>query len=180
MKISPICTKNGADLVYGNTYLINEMDKIIGEHRNVRYSKFFPKAAIVNGIFSISQPSMFWRRDLFIKVGGINEKLCNVLDNDLIIKFLLTNFKITYIREFISCERLHSERKTEKLKHISAQEISIVRRLYSGKNEMAFRTKFVAYLLKAYLFIGQGDFFWLLNRAIDRATTKLRLRNGSS
>lgn len=180
MKISPACTKNRADLVYGNTYLINEMDKIIGEHRNVRYSKLFPKPAIIAGIFSISQPSMFWRRELFKKVGVINEKLCNVFDNDLIIKFLLANAKIIHVRDFISCERLHPDRKTQKLKHISAQEISIVRRFYSGMNEMAFRTKFLAYLLKAYLFIGQGDFFWLLNKAIDRVATKLRLRNGSS
>lgn len=180
MKMSPICTKNGADLVYGNTYLINEMDKIIGEHRNVRYSKFFSKLAIINGVFSISQPSMFWRRELFIKVGGINEKLCNVIDNDLIIKFLLANSKIIHVRGYISCERLHPARKTERLKHISAQEISTVRRFYSGTNKIDFYTKFLAYLLKAYLFIRQGDFFWLLNRAIDRATTKLRLRKGSS
>jgi len=180
MKISSVCTKTGADLVYGNTYLINEIDKIIGEHRNVRYSKFFPKAAIINGIFSISQPSMFWRRELFINVGGVNEKLCNVLDNDLIIKFLLTNPKVVNTKDFISCERLHAARKTTRLKHIAAQEILVLRRLYGGTDRINLHDKLLAYLLKTYLFIKQGDFFWLLNRAIGRAMPKQRFRKGAS
>ena len=173
MKVSSIFAKNRTDLVYGNTYLINEIDSIIGEHRNVKYSKFFSKAVIINGMFSISQPSMFWRRDLFMKVGGINDKLCNVLDNDLIIKFLLNTHQTTHIREFISCERLHSERKTERLKHIGQREISDIRKLYPGINKINFCTRALTYLLKAYLFIKQGDFVWLFNSIAKRIILRL-------
>lgn len=178
--IAPLFTKNRADLVYGNTYLINEKDKIFGEHRNVSYSKHFSKAAVINRIFSISQPSMFWRRELFIKVGGVNEKLCNVLDNDLIIKFLLADSKVIYVRGFISCERLHPGRKTERLKHLSQKELDIVGKLYNGMNNIDFSAKLLNYSLKFYLFIEQGDFFWLLNTAISRAISKRRFRQSSS
>lgn len=174
IKISRLFAKNGADLVYENFYFIDEFDKIIEEYRHVRYSKLFSKSVIINGIFSISQPPMFWRRDLFINVGGINEKLCNALDNDLIIKFLLTNPKIMHDRDFVACERLHAARKTERFKHIAAQEISIIRKIYGGADKINFYNKFPVYLLKFYLFIEQGDFFWLLNRVIRRAISKQR------
>jgi glycosyltransferase involved in cell wall biosynthesis len=172
-KISFCFTENAADLVYGNTYFINERDEIIGEHRNCRYSRFFSKPAIINRIFSISQPSMFWKRDLYVKVGRVNENLCNALDNDLIIKFLLAYPKVARIREFISCERLHAARKTERLKHVALTEISYVKKLYGKTSEINFCNKLLAYSLKIYLFIKQGDFFWLLGRAIRRAAKSI-------
>jgi glycosyltransferase involved in cell wall biosynthesis len=174
LRIGSCFVLKSAGVVYGNTYLVNEMDEIIGEHRNCRFSRFFPKPAIINGIFSISQPSMFWNRDLFIKVGGVNEKLCNVLDNDLIIKFLLSDYPVIQVKSFLSCERLHAARKTTRLKHIGSQEISAVRRLYGVVAAVNKRDKFFAYLLKFYLFIEQGDFFWLFNKAVRRIGAKLR------
>ena len=111
-----------------------------------------------------------------MKVGGINDKLCNVLDNDLIIKFLLSNPRTEYSRDFISCERLHPARKTEKLKHIAQREIGDVRKLYPGMNKMNFCTRVLTYLLKAYLFIKQGDFFWLFNSIVKKVVTKLRFK----
>lgn len=172
MMVSTISTQKKADLIYGNTYLINQTDKIIGEHRNVRYSQIFAQSAIIDRIFSISQPSMFWKRELFNTVGGLNEELSNVLDNDLIIKFLLTGSKVEYCREFFSCERLHPNRKTEKLKHISLQEIAIVKSSYSGINKIGYCKKILVYLLKVCLFIKQGDFFWLFNSVMRRAIRK--------
>jgi glycosyltransferase involved in cell wall biosynthesis len=172
-KVGYIYAQDRVDLIYGNTYLIDENDKIIGEHRNVGFSKYFSRKAIVHGLFSISQPSMFWSRELFTRAGGsISEDLCNVLDNDLIIRFLLAKPQSVHISGFLSSERLHAGRKTENLKHVGEQEIALLREQYGSEARISFGAKFWAYLVKLCLFIKQGDLLWLGKRASGRAFPK--------
>ncbi len=172
LKVGRIYAHKTADLIYGNFYLIDQWDKIIDEYRHVQYSRLFSKSAIIHGLFSIAQPAMFWSKKLFLKVGGIDEKFCNVLDNDLIIKFLLSNPIVIHSRQFFACERIHPGRKTERLKHIAVSEIESVRKVYAVGVKTGFSLRSSVYLLKLFLFLKQGDLFWLLSRILRRVCSK--------
>ena len=163
-KIAALFVKKEADLIYGNTYLTDCNDAILREHRNIPFNGLFSKRAILHGLFSISQPSMFWSRKLFLNVGGINERLSNVLDNDLIIRFLLADPVVVFLRDFLSCERSHPGQKTQKFSHVSRSEISALRKSYGEAGAIDRVTKFFIYALKAGLYIGQGDIAWLIGR----------------
>ena len=101
-------THPDADIITGNVVYIDEDDYI---KRCVRVSKqnwFFYRAGV--GFFTA--PAIYFKRELYKKVGGLNANLHYSMDIDLWHKFRLAGAKVYYIKEYLGGFRVHSSSKT--------------------------------------------------------------------
>lgn len=103
------------DLIYGNSFTIDEHDKIIRETISVKYNKY----AYITQAFSLHQASMFWRRELYDRSEGVQIDLYTKMDYDLWLQFYNLNAKISHINETLSCYRTHPETKTRNTQNIT-------------------------------------------------------------
>ena len=99
-----------ADVVYGDAYIVDEEDQVIEPLKSVRFSR---RAAVYGGL-NLTQPSMFWRRDLFLRVGPLDISLYYGMDDDLWLRFLQHDAKFVYLPSPLSRSRQHPESKTVK------------------------------------------------------------------
>jgi len=93
-------------LVYGEAYYCDRAGAIIGSYRTEPFS--FQRLAYRN---FICQPSAFFRREVFLAVGGVDESLRFAMDYDLWIR-LGAKFPCRHLAEALSVYRLHESSKT--------------------------------------------------------------------
>jgi len=74
----------------------------------------------------ISQPSMFWRRSLYEKVGGLDARFNLAMDADLWERFS-QHTKIAHIPAYLSCMRYYPEQKTRAMHGRSLEEYDEIR-----------------------------------------------------
>ncbi|MBI5020648.1 MAG: glycosyltransferase [Ignavibacteriales bacterium] len=60
----------------------------------------------------LAQPSVFFRRDIYIECGGVNDKLQFVMDYELWARFAIAGYRFLKIPEDISGNRWHETAKT--------------------------------------------------------------------
>lgn len=77
----------------------------------------------------VPQPSVFWRRSLYMKVDGVNPIYKFGMDYDLWFQFL-QHTKPHFIKNLLSFQRLHPLAKTANLQHIAAIEKPQIARKY--------------------------------------------------
>lgn len=94
---------HSVDVVCGNGYIIDGASKI---SRAVFSDKFNIKAVAYGSCLSI-QPSTFFKKEIFKKVGGFNLNNTSNWDSELLIDMALLNANIIKINEFLSCYRVH-------------------------------------------------------------------------
>lgn len=96
-----------ADVVYGNTNVIDEHSHFVREFRAVPYSRLSLFTHI-----NLHQPSTFWTRSLYEriggKVGGANLEF-NVYEPnvDLFLRFANANARFVFLRKLLSSARFH-------------------------------------------------------------------------
>ncbi len=83
----------------------------------------------------IPQPSTFWRRDIYEKVGGLDPAFQLAMDADLFIRFAEVA-PICHVPRIWSRMRLYPEQKNQRLRAQSNQEDLIIRRRYGVRNEL--------------------------------------------
>jgi glycosyltransferase involved in cell wall biosynthesis len=100
-------THPDVDAVYGHRVLIDEVNREIGRwvlpphHPDwLRYVDYVP------------QETLFWRRSLYEKVGGVNPDFHFALDWDLLLRFQNAGARIVRLPYFIGCFRVHPQQKT--------------------------------------------------------------------
>lgn len=104
-KENPLCRA-----VYGDALWIDKQSKPIRPKKEIAFHK---------GIFLydhnyVPQPSMFWRRDLYEEVGGLDATFDLAMDGDLWWRFSEVT-DIGHISCYLSCMRYYEEQKTRKL-----------------------------------------------------------------
>ena len=93
-----------ADVVYGNSWIINERgDKI----RNFYSDKFNLKMAKY-GASILAQQSTFFKRETYLNTSGFNVKNRLSWDGELFLDFALNNAKFCKFDEFLSAFRIHN------------------------------------------------------------------------
>ena len=98
------------DVFYGNTYIIDENDEILEEARTI---PFYLDQLVCKG-WNLSSQSVFWKKNVFEKIGYLNNY--NVLfDLDWFIR-LGRVFRFKFIHEFIGCYRYQKEAKLSTIK----------------------------------------------------------------
>jgi glycosyltransferase involved in cell wall biosynthesis len=96
------------DIIYGNGYFIDSYDNILRPALTVPFSK----KAFLYGELNWLQQSIFWKRNIFFKVGMIDDKVQYSVDSTLFLKFLKNNFHFSFVNEFLGCFRIYSFSKT--------------------------------------------------------------------
>ncbi len=95
------------DVVYGDAFFMDELGCVTG-----RYPTGSFNAKLLENTCYLSQPSVFFRRSIYEKVGGITTKYHFCMDYDLWLQFSLAGAKFGYLKELFSATRIHNETKT--------------------------------------------------------------------
>jgi glycosyltransferase involved in cell wall biosynthesis len=156
------------DVVYGNKYLTDEDDRIIGERRFTPYVSPICRLGFIYGGFGICQPASFWTKDLYDRAGEIDPSFIHCMDTDLFVRFAVHRARFQFVREYLAGGRIHRSSKTSTLRHIARQERYIIdERCRTRKSPFfaAFCTALVrATRIGAYL--TQGDGVYLIKRKL--------------
>lgn len=158
-----------AEIVYGNKYLIDEDDRIVGERRLTSYVPGLSKFGMLYGGFGIYQPAAFWSKALCDQVGGVDTSFEFAMDTDLILRLALAGAKFRFLREYFMASRIHRDSKTSTIRHVARKERQIIRNRYC-KHESRLLTLACLTLLRsmrAVLHLAQGDGLYLLKKKLQ-------------
>ena len=115
------------DAVYGDSLWIDGD----GDYIRPKKEMGFRRLAFLFDHNYISQPSMFWRRSLYEKVGGLDARFNLAMDADLWERFS-QHTQIAHIPIYLSCMRYYPEQKTRAMHTRSMQEYDEIRRRSSA------------------------------------------------
>jgi len=110
------------DAVYGDSLWIDGDGNFIRPKKEMG----FRRLAFLFDHNYISQPSMFWRRSLYEKVGGLDARFNLAMDADLWERFS-RHTKIAHIPAYLSCMRYYPEQKTRAMRGRSLEEYDEIR-----------------------------------------------------
>jgi glycosyltransferase involved in cell wall biosynthesis len=118
------------DVLYGHRILIDENSREVGRwflppHDDdlLKLNDFVP------------QETMFWRRRIWDKVGGIDISFKFAMDWDLLLRFQAAGAKIVRVPYFLACFRVHAAQKTSaEIKKTGYQEIDALRLRTFGRS----------------------------------------------
>jgi glycosyltransferase involved in cell wall biosynthesis len=111
------------DAAYGDSLWIDGEGSYLRPKKEMGFSRF----ALLFDHNYISQPSMFWRRDLYEKVGGLDPRFNLAMDADLWERFS-RHTHIAHIPAYLSCMRWYPEQKTRALRPKGMVEYDEIRR----------------------------------------------------
>jgi glycosyltransferase involved in cell wall biosynthesis len=111
----------------GNGLFINSEDKTI---LKCNCPDFNTRSLILFGM-TFLQPSMFFHRDLYKKVGGLNTEFSFCFDYDLVVRFAREK-NAMIINYYLSAFRLHKNAKTSLLQDTNKVENMIIREKYQN------------------------------------------------
>jgi len=113
--------------VVGNFVIIDDNNREI----KTVYSRDLTYDYVLNVAKGISQPSTFFKREIFSKIGYLNEKYHYAMDREFFVRMTSID-KIHYINENLAYFRRHSESKTSKGAYNFAIELLKMRLKYKG------------------------------------------------
>lgn len=111
------------DVIYGHRLLVDEKSREIGRW-------FLPEHddGVLKLYDFVPQETMFWRRRIWDKVGGINSSYKFAMDWDLLLRFQTAGAHIVRVPYFLACFRIHSAQKTTALlETVGQREIDALR-----------------------------------------------------
>jgi glycosyltransferase involved in cell wall biosynthesis len=121
-----MATHPDVDLVYGNMNLIDAA----GNYLYTAHPLLDLRILVYENPF-IPQQAMFWRRDLYERVGGVNPSLRFAMDYELTLKFLLERAQVGKIHKVLANFRVHPEAKSSTIRDVMHSERNeILSRLY--------------------------------------------------
>lgn len=147
------------DFANGCTLEIDKEDHIIN-FTNIVMSKYF----FEHGSYNISQPGMFWKRDVFDKIGYLDESFHAKMDVEWLIRVYEAGLKVRRLNKNLGAIRIYGETKTAQGGAIWERDTEEIRRRYHGKY-MPDRSTWHYKLFKLYKFLdGCNMRNWLQKR----------------
>ncbi len=122
------------DVVYGNATFIDEEDCPIRDWRTIDYKFNFH----LYGQAIIPQPSAFWRKEIYTKVGKLDESLQLALDGDLWFRMSKRGAKFAFCDTVLSNFRVHNQAKSIAFKNQHINEAQRVRENINAGNFSKF------------------------------------------
>jgi carbamoyltransferase len=117
------------DLVYGHRVLIDEQGRDIGlwvtpPHTvdTLRWFDYLP------------QETVFWRRGLWERAGGIDESFGVAFDWDLFLRFQERGARIRRLSRFLGGFRLHPKQRTRVHHDAAQEELAAIRERWNGRH----------------------------------------------
>jgi GT2 family glycosyltransferase len=153
----------GVDVVYGHRIVVDEQSREIArwflprhDDEVLRLNDFVP------------QETLFWRRRLWDRVGGLDTSFHFAVDWDLLLRFQAAGASIVRIPWFLACFRAHAAQKTSAVMHSTGQsEITRLRERTHGRpfaaREIEGHPRLMRYLRRSAFL----EFAWKLGWRID-------------
>ena len=111
------------DVVYGNRIIIDENDREIG-----RWTMPPHDPETLEWIDYIPQETLFWRKRIWDRAGGVDEAFQFALDWDLLLRFAAAGARMVRLPYFLGCFRVHAQQKTSQHIHsIGSDEMTRIR-----------------------------------------------------
>ena len=157
-----------ADAVYGNALWIDFEGKPIRPQKEIPFSRFI----FLYTYNYIPGMSMFWRRRIYDKAGGLNPNFQLAFDADLWMRFSDHHGKIKHVSRQWSRMRWYPEQKTQRFRDVTIREDMLVRsRYWKGQqipSSYALRRK-VALGIRIIWKLLTGCYGWGYSRYIKNA-----------
>ncbi|MGA7984515.1 MAG: glycosyltransferase family 2 protein, partial [Burkholderiales bacterium] len=109
--------------VFGDALWIDRDGRLLRPKREMAFNRF----VFLHDHNYVPQPSMFWRRELFQAVGGLDCAFDLAMDADLWERFSRRT-RIQHLPRYLSCMRFYAEQKTRRRREDQALEDAIIRR----------------------------------------------------
>jgi glycosyltransferase involved in cell wall biosynthesis len=120
-----------ADVVFGRGHYIDEKSAFLSDYPTITLDREKDSAKALFESGYVAQPSVYFRRDLYRKVGGVDTSLEYVMDYELWVRFALAGATFVAIQRDISGNRWHQDAKTVAgLSELHAEAIKIQIRHY--------------------------------------------------
>ena len=120
----------GVDAVYGHRIIVNEEGLETGRwilpQHDAESTRFFD---------AIPQETLFWRKRIYEKVGGICPDFHFAMDWDLILRFQAAGANIRRLPYFLACFRAHAGQKSQAAADLGLREIKRLLRREGGDPE---------------------------------------------
>lgn len=116
-----------AAFVYGKGWNVDENGRLLGDTGVLPFNLW----KLIHHRNYIHQPSCFFRKSLFARVGPVAEDLHYVMDWDLWIRF--GTHRGVFVDRFLSCNRAYAQNKTESGALRRWREIRRMVRAYTGR-----------------------------------------------
>ncbi len=117
------------DVIYGHRIVVNEESREIARWFLPKHD---PEVLRLNDF--VPQETLFWRRRIWDKVGGLDLSFKFALDWDLLLRFQAAGARIVRVPWFLACFRVHAAQKTSALMHSTGQdEITRLRERTQGR-----------------------------------------------
>jgi len=110
------------DCVFGDAIWIDADGKPIRPKKEMSWNR----AVFLFDHNYLAQPSVFWRRSLYEKVGGLNRQWNLAMDSDLWLRFA-RHTRPQHLAQYLSCMRYYPEQKTRALKPAGRKEDEALR-----------------------------------------------------
>jgi len=139
-KVADLFKRNsGVDIIYGAINLVDKYDNILAR-RDMSGSRFdFPILLFES---SLPQQATFWRRDIYLKVGGIDSSFLFSMDKDLWVRFSLSGAKFLRVNGVLANFRLHGSNKTLTINDIRIKEDLFIIERTLGRRISPFELRF--------------------------------------
>lgn len=136
-EVAAFFLENGdADVVYGDSYWIEHNDRPIRPKKEHAFNRFI----WLHLHNYIPQPSTFWRRQLYERVGGLNPEMNLAMDADLWIRFAEVT-RIHHVPRVWSRMRSYPEQKNQRFRGASDREDAKIKARYMrGTSKLAQTT----------------------------------------
>ncbi len=147
------------DFVYGNMYRIDKEGKVFGEKR---YAKVWPIMIPLMGMV-LPQLSAFWKRDLFDRVGYLDETQ-HFCDLEFTSRLAWVT-KRSHIRKFTAMFRVHGDQKSYMIQDVGKQEFAALQEAYKKKLGGPIKRRLLRWWCQAarlWFFTVQGDMDYVL------------------
>ncbi len=161
----------GQDVVYGNVYLIDTEDNIIKE---MRFMPFSISYLIYYG-WNLSSQAVFLKRELFEKIGYLDESLEIAFDWDWFIRLGLSGARMKFIHEFFGAYRIHVSSKFSKIppsQRVSIEHSILVKNRVSTNAFKIFFYKRAMFFWKLFYYLMQGDYEYIM-QGLERRIKKI-------
>ncbi len=158
-------SSKSTDVVYGHRVLINKNGLDVGRWIMPAHRNF-----ILNYVDYIPQETMFWRAELWHKIGAyVDESFQFALDWELICRFILAGAKFKLLPVFLGQFRMHALQKTQANIEVDGfKEMEIIReqcRQRYSTNRVLLKVYFYRQRLSIYSFLLRArltELFWQL------------------
>jgi glycosyltransferase involved in cell wall biosynthesis len=116
-----------ADVVFGDGVQVAEAN---GSQR-LRIFPPFDRISLAN-YESVCQPAVFWRRQLYERIGGFDESMRFAADLDYWLRASASGSLIVHLNEVIAIERIHEQRLSSAHEEAMAVEVLAMRARHAG------------------------------------------------